>query len=82
MRGTTLRGAAQMQLATHRRGQRLQRAAPGLGHKKIARALNLAERTVKNPALALQGKLGIPDRMKAVLFAIGQWSGATFDQKA
>ena len=42
----------------------------GLGNKEIARALNLAEGTVKNHASAVLGKLGIADRMKAVLFAI------------
>ena len=42
----------------------------GLGNKEIARALNLAEGTVKNHASAVLGKLGITDRMKAVLFAI------------
>jgi DNA-binding NarL/FixJ family response regulator len=42
----------------------------GLGNKDIARALNLAEGTVKNHVSAILGKLGIADRMKAVLFAI------------
>ncbi len=42
----------------------------GLRNKEIARALNLAEGTVKNHASAMLGKLGIADRMKAVLFAI------------
>ena len=42
----------------------------GLGNKEIARALDLADGTVKNHVSAVLGKLGIADRMKAVLFAI------------
>jgi DNA-binding NarL/FixJ family response regulator len=42
----------------------------GLGNKEIAQALNLAEGTVKNHVSAVLAKLGIPDRMKAVLFAV------------
>jgi DNA-binding NarL/FixJ family response regulator len=42
----------------------------GLGNKEIALALHLAEGTVKNHVSAVLAKLGIPDRMKAVLFAM------------
>jgi DNA-binding NarL/FixJ family response regulator len=42
----------------------------GLGNKEIAQALNLAEGSVKNHVSAVLAKLGIPDRMKAVLFAV------------
>jgi DNA-binding NarL/FixJ family response regulator len=42
----------------------------GLGNKEIAQALSLAEGTVKNHVSSVLAKLGIPDRMKAVLFAV------------
>jgi DNA-binding NarL/FixJ family response regulator len=42
----------------------------GLGNKEIAQALSLAEGTVKNHVSAVLAKLGIPDRMKAVLFVV------------
>jgi DNA-binding NarL/FixJ family response regulator len=42
----------------------------GLSNKEIASALDLAEGTVKNHVSAVLAKLGIADRIRAVLFAI------------
>lgn len=42
----------------------------GYSNKEIARALNLAEGTVKNHVSAILGKLGVRDRTRAVLIAV------------
>jgi DNA-binding NarL/FixJ family response regulator len=44
--------------------------AGGLGNRDIARALHLAEGTVKNHVSTILAKLGVRDRVRAVLRAI------------
>lgn len=53
-----------------RETQVLRLMAGGLGNREIARALHLAEGTVKNHVSVILGKLGVRDRVRAVLRAI------------
>lgn len=53
-----------------RETQVLRLMAGGLGNRDIARALHLAEGTVKNHVSTILAKLGVRDRVRAVLRAI------------
>jgi DNA-binding NarL/FixJ family response regulator len=53
-----------------RETQVLRLMAGGLSNRQIARALHLAEGTVKNHVSVILGKLGVRDRVRAVLRAI------------
>ena len=44
--------------------------AQGKSNKEISRALNIAEQTVKTHVSHILGKLGVPSRTQAALYAI------------
>lgn len=44
--------------------------ATGLANKEVARALDIAEKTVRNHVAHIHAKLGIHDRSQAVLYAV------------
>jgi DNA-binding NarL/FixJ family response regulator len=55
---------------TARERQVLTELARGRSNREIARALGLAEKTVKTHVSALFGKLGVQDRTQAALYAV------------
>ena len=56
---------------TNRETEILRLMASGIGNREIAEALSLSEGTVKNHVSSIFSKLGVGDRTKAVLRAIG-----------
>jgi DNA-binding NarL/FixJ family response regulator len=57
-------------LLSPREEQVLQLLADGLGNRDLAKALKLSEHTVKNHLFRIFDKLGVSNRMEAVLYAI------------
>ncbi len=57
---------------TERETEILRLMAGGYSNKEIARALDVAEGTVKNHVSSVLGKLGVRDRTRAVLRAVDQ----------
>lgn len=58
-------------LLSQREEQVLHLLARGLSNREIARLLKLSEHTVKNHLFRIFDKLGVSNRMEAVLYAIG-----------
>jgi DNA-binding NarL/FixJ family response regulator len=59
-------------LLSQREEQVLQQLADGLSNRDIAKSLKLSEHTVKNHLFHIFDKLGVSNRMEAVLCAISQ----------
>lgn len=59
-------------LLSNREEQVLQLLAEGLSNREVATALKLSEHTVKNHIFRIFDKLGVSNRMEAVLCAISQ----------
>jgi DNA-binding NarL/FixJ family response regulator len=59
-------------LLSQREEQVLQLLADGLSNRDIAKTLKLSEHTVKNHLFHIFDKLGVSNRMEAVLYAISQ----------
>lgn len=57
---------------TPRQEEILQLVADGLTNREIARRLHLSEGTIKNAVSEIYAKLGVRDRVQAVLKALGQ----------
>jgi DNA-binding NarL/FixJ family response regulator len=55
-----------------REEQVLHLLADGLSNRELAHALKLSEHTVKNHLFRIFDKLGVSNRMEAVLYAISQ----------
>ena len=65
-----LRGSDLTEPLSEREREILRLLSGGYSNKEIARALDLAEGTVKNHVSAILGKLGVRDRTRAVLKAV------------
>ena len=65
-------GFAAPEPLTERETEILRLMAGGYSNKEIARALDVAEGTVKNHVSSVLGKLGVRDRTRAVLKAVDQ----------
>ncbi|HEX4911293.1 MAG TPA: response regulator transcription factor [Permianibacter sp.] len=65
-----LRGSTLTEPLSEREREILRLLSGGYSNKEIARALDLAEGTVKNHVSAILGKLGVRDRTRAVLKAV------------
>ena len=61
---------------TTREREVLAELARGRSNREIARALNVSEKTVKTHVSSVLGKLGVPDRTQAALFAVRREHGA------
>jgi DNA-binding NarL/FixJ family response regulator len=59
-------------LLSQREEQVLQLLADGLSNRDLAKTLKLSEHTVKNHLFRIFDKLGVSNRMEAVLYAISQ----------
>ena len=59
-------------LLSKREEQVLHALADGLSNRELAASLNLSEHTVKNHLFRIFDKLGVSNRMEAVLYAISQ----------
>lgn len=70
--GVTANDGVSAESLSQREREILRLLSGGYSNKEIARALNLAEGTVKNHVSAILGKLGVRDRTRAVLKAIKQ----------
>jgi len=72
--GTLLRpdrnGAPSLDALTTREREVLAELAKGRSNREIARALNVAEKTVKAHVSSVLAKLGVQDRTQAALFAV------------
>ena len=55
---------------TEREVEVLRHVARGRANKEIARELHLGEQTVKTPVSSILGKLGVPSRTQAALYAV------------
>jgi DNA-binding NarL/FixJ family response regulator len=66
-RGTKERGDFDL---TEREAQIVRRLTYGESNKEIARALGLAEKTVRNHLYSIFGKMGVADRTQAALLAV------------
>ncbi|NQD36921.1 response regulator transcription factor [Permianibacter sp. IMCC34836] len=70
MAGATAGDGAPAEALSQREREILRLLSGGYSNKEIARALNLAEGTVKNHVSAILAKLGVRDRTRAVLKAV------------
>ena len=61
-----------MSLLSKREEQVLHLLADGLSNRELAAALSLSEHTIKNHLFRIFDKLGVSNRMEAVLYAIAQ----------
>ena len=59
-------------LLSQREEQVLHLLADGLSNRDLAKALKLSEHTVKNHLFRIFDKLGVSNRMEAVLYAISR----------